>query len=84
METKNCESCGMPMSKPEDFGGQNPNNKYCRYCTDEKGILKPFDEKLNDFAEFIMKSNDFGKEQALKIAKENLLKMPAWKHLSQQ
>lgn len=82
MESRICESCGMPMKKIEEFGGQNPENKYCCYCTDSKGNLKPFDEKLNDFKTFIMKSNDFGEEQALKIAKENLLKMPAWKHLN--
>ena len=82
METKICESCGMPMKKAEDFGGQNIGNKYCRYCTDNEGNLKPFEEKLNDFKEFIMKTNDFGEEQAFKIAKENLLKMPAWQHLT--
>ena len=34
-ETKICQSCGMPMTKPEDFGTNadgSPNNEYCRYC----------------------------------------------------
>jgi hypothetical protein len=81
METKICESCGMPMKKIEDFGGQNSENNYCKYCTYENGELKTFNEKLEDFKTFIMKANDFGEEQALKLAKENLIKMPAWKHI---
>ena len=30
-----CQSCGMPMTKPEDFGTNadgSPNSEYCRYC----------------------------------------------------
>jgi hypothetical protein len=35
METKICQSCGMPMTKPEDFGTNadgSPSSEYCRYC----------------------------------------------------
>jgi len=82
METKICESCGMPMKNLEDFGGQNPENKYCKYCTYEDGKLKSFDEKVADFMNFMMKTQDLGQEQASRLARENLLKMPAWKHLN--
>ncbi|MGQ9623414.1 MAG: zinc ribbon domain-containing protein, partial [Candidatus Caldatribacteriaceae bacterium] len=30
-----CQSCAMPMVKPEDFGTNadgSPNGEYCRYC----------------------------------------------------
>ena len=27
--TANCQSCGMPMTSPESYGGGNPENKYC-------------------------------------------------------
>jgi ABC-type lipoprotein export system ATPase subunit len=30
-----CQSCAMPMTKPEDFGTNadgSPSNEYCRYC----------------------------------------------------
>lgn len=35
MKTPICQSCGMPMTKPEDFGTNadgSPSNDYCRYC----------------------------------------------------
>ncbi len=30
-----CQSCGMPVGKPQDFGTNtngSKNNEYCRYC----------------------------------------------------
>ncbi len=79
MEQKVCESCGMPMKMPEDFGGQNPNNKYCKYCTDENGNLKSFNEKIHDLKNLFMRTQNLGEPQALKLAKEYLIKQPAWK-----
>jgi hypothetical protein len=79
MRSKICESCAMPMHKPEDFGGQNIQNKYCRHCTDASGNLKPYEEKVEDFKNLLMKTNDLGEEQAYQMAKESLHQMPAWK-----
>ncbi|MDI6777663.1 MAG: zinc ribbon domain-containing protein [Patescibacteria group bacterium] len=34
-ETLTCQSCGMPMKSPEDFGTNadgSPSAEYCRYC----------------------------------------------------
>ena len=34
-DKKFCQSCGMPMEKPEDFGTSNDggrNEEYCCYC----------------------------------------------------
>jgi len=77
---KICESCGMPMKKAEDFGGGNSTNKYCTYCTDETGTLKPFEQKLEDMTEFIMKTSDLSKQNAEQMAKDTMSKMPAWKN----
>ena len=75
---KICESCGMPMVKPEDFGGKNTNNKYCVYCTYENGELKSFKEKISDMTHFIMKTSDIAESKAREMAVENLIKQPAW------
>ena len=35
MEEKHCQSCYMPMSKPEDFGTEacgGPSDDYCVHC----------------------------------------------------
>lgn len=71
MKEKICESCGMPMKNINEFGGGNPENKYCIHCTDGNGSLKPYEEKVRDYTNFIMKTNDFGEAQAKKIAIES-------------
>jgi len=80
MDNKICESCGMPMKSESDFGAGDANNKYCKYCTDTEGNLKSFEEKVRDFKNLIMKTNDFGENQAIKMAKESLKQFPAWKN----
>jgi len=76
---KICESCGMPMKITVEFGGKNPKNKYCIYCTDENGNLKSFGEKLKDMTDFIMRTTSLDFEQAQKMATENMKDKPAWK-----
>jgi hypothetical protein len=34
-----CLECGIPLVKIEDFGGADPENRYCCNCTDENGVL---------------------------------------------
>ncbi len=76
--TKNCMSCGMPMVKPEDFGGGNPANIYCVHCSNPDGSLKSYDEVLQGMISFMMTSQNMDSETAGKAAKEYMAKMPAW------
>ncbi len=39
-----CQSCGMPMQKPEDFGTEASGyrvNDYCHYCYVDGGFIDP-------------------------------------------
>jgi len=74
----NCLSCGMPMTKPEDFGGGNPENKYCAHCTHPDGSLKSYDEALEGMTGFMMKTQNMDRETAESAAREYMSKMPAW------
>ena len=76
---RNCESCGMPMRQPEDFGGTNPENKYCQYCCDASGNLKSYEDVFNGMVNFVIQTQGMAKEQAELAAKEGMAKMPAWK-----
>ncbi|MFC2003616.1 VOC family protein [Chloroflexota bacterium] len=75
---KNCMSCGMPMTKLEDFGGGNPANIYCTHCSNPDGSLKSYDEVLNGMVNFMMMSQNMDRETAEREAKEYMAKMPAW------
>ena len=67
----------MPMRNESDFGGGNTSSRYCAYCTDEQGTLKPYEVALEGMKQFII-STGVSEEEALKTAKENMAKMPAW------
>jgi len=74
----NCQSCGMPMTRAEDFGGGNPENKCCVHCTHPDGSLKSYDEALEGMTNFMMKSQNMDSETAGSAAREYMSRMPAW------
>ena len=75
---KNCMSCGMPITKLEDFGGGNPANVYCVHCSNPDGSLKSRDEVFEGMTNFMMMSQNMDRETAEKAVKERMAKMPAW------
>lgn len=75
---KSCMSCGMPMTKLKDFGGWNPANIYCIYCSNPDGSLKSYDEVFQGIVSLIMVSQNLDEETAERAAKEHMSKMPAW------
>ena len=75
---KNCMSCGMPMTKPEDFGGGNPANIYCVNCSNPDGSLKSYEEVFEGMVNFMMMSQKMDRKTAESAAKEHMSKMPAW------
>jgi len=75
---KSCMSCGIPMVKPEDFGGGNPGNLYCVNCCNPDGSLKSYDEVFEGMVGFMMKTQNMNRETAEIATKEYMSKMPAW------
>lgn len=70
------------MENKEEFGGSDMNNKYCVYCCDESGMLKPYEDVLKGMIYFAKKSMGISEEEAIKVAKENMAKLPAWSDFS--
>ncbi|HXZ94683.1 MAG TPA: VOC family protein [Dehalococcoidia bacterium] len=75
---KACMSCGMPMTKLEDFGGGNPENLYCVNCSKPEGNLKSYEEVFEVMVNFMMMSQRMDRKTAESAAKEHMSKMPAW------
>jgi uncharacterized glyoxalase superfamily protein PhnB len=75
---KTCMSCGMPMSKFEDFGGGNLENLYCVYCSNRDGSLKSYKEVFEGMVNFTMASQKMDKKTAESAVKERMSAMPAW------
>ncbi len=58
-ERKFCQSCGMPLDKPEDAGteaGGSPSGDYCRYCY-RKGAFTAPEATMDDMIAFNLKFN---------------------------
>ena len=72
--TKFCESCSAPLS---EFTG--PSDKYCKYCTDEKGNLKARNEIQQQIAMWFKSwQGEISENQAMTRANSYMKSMPAW------
>lgn len=75
---KACMSCGMPMTKVEDFGGGNQESLYCVYCSNPDGSLKSYEQVFEGMVNFMMMSQNVDRQAAESAVKERMSSMPAW------
>lgn len=78
MDLKKCESCGMMMTRPSDFGGRNQKNRYCSECTYDNGQLRPRFEIREKMVLFYMKAKSFERRDAEQFVDEMMARNPAW------
>jgi hypothetical protein len=76
--TTNCQSCGMPMTSPESYGGGNTENNYCVHCCHPDGSLKDYSDILEGMTGLMMKMRGLDRTAAERAAGEYLATMPAW------
>lgn len=67
------------MDKPEDHGGGDVNNPFCKYCTDEKGNLMPREQVRAKMIQFYIQKQGKTQEEAEKLTDQLMGTMPAWK-----
>jgi len=75
---KKCIACGMPMKKETDFACNDTDKDYCKYCSRNDGSMQSFEEKKESMTNFIIVTQGFDYCMALKIAENNMKKLPAW------
>ena len=79
-----CQSCGMPLSKPEDFGTTAERwrqNDYCHYCFQDGKFTHP-DMTLAEMIEHVAKpmaqATGMTEPDARAMAEENLPRLKRW------
>ncbi|WP_124065260.1 zinc ribbon domain-containing protein [Clostridium sp. E02] len=77
---KVCISCGMPMTKPEDYSLRDESKDYCIHCARKDGSMQSFEEKLESMTGFIIRTQGFDPTVATHAAKELMRNQPAWSH----
>jgi hypothetical protein len=73
---KYCQSCTMPLSMPDAKG---PSDDYCKYCTDDKGNLKPRAAVQQGIAGWFKSwQPNLDDAKAMKRADHFMKGLPAW------
>lgn len=76
-----CQSCGLPLVKPEEFGTDaagNPNEEYCIYCYKDGAFTQDLtlDQMIGINLQFLDQWNkDSAKQWTKEEAREELRKM---------
>lgn len=73
-----CEACGMTMSRPSQHGNGNSGGRFCIYCTDLAGNLKPRSEIREGMIQYTMKLETWTREQAEQVVDMQMSMLPAW------
>jgi hypothetical protein len=83
-DIKICQSCGMPMKDPEDFGTNvdgGKNNEYCQYCWQVGEFTAKME--LPEFTETQIKiaTEKLGmtEEEAREVAEATLPELARWR-----
>lgn len=73
IKMESCQSCGMPLTDAQ------PGQMYCSYCTDEKGVLRPYTQVFEGTVSgYFMGMQKMNRKDAEHAATAHLEKMPAW------
>lgn len=75
MEGKFCQSCGMPMQAPEDFGTNSDgsqNDDYCTYCYKNGNFVQDMtmNEMIEHCAAFV---EEFNKDSENKLTRQEAI-----------
>ena len=71
-----CRSCAAPLEEEHNKGA---SDRYCRYCSDEQGRLKPRQEVEQILARWLKHGQgDLTSEEATRRARLFMEAMPAW------
>ena len=79
-----CQSCAMPLGKPEDFGTEAhgaPSNDYCAYCYKDGAFITPnmTVEQMRDFCvDKMVELHVMPREQASMHLRDALPRLKRW------
>lgn len=69
----------MLIMSLNDHAAKNPRSRYCRYCTNNEGMLQSPQERLAKLTAFIIEDEHISEEKAREKAIAQMRKLPAWK-----
>ena len=89
MDTRFCQSCGMPLRSTEDYGtnvDQSPNTDFCHYCYQDGNFTRDvtMDMMIEQCAQFLDEYNEdapqkLTREEAIAQMQEYFPQLKRWK-----
>lgn len=76
---KTCIACGMPMTQPSDYPGEDETRDYCKFCARPDGTMQSYSERLEGMTGFLIRTQGLDGRAARDIAARTMAKLPAWK-----
>jgi len=79
-----CQSCAMPMTKPDDFGTNGDGTKngdYCSMCYVEGAFTEPkitMEQMIEKVAAILVKHMNLPEDEAKEILKATIPKLKRW------
>jgi hypothetical protein len=80
-----CQSCGMPLDKPEDFGTDAVGyrvNDYCHYCYVKGAFMEPdisLEEMTDKCVDAMVRQSVMPEKKARALMMEVLPKLKRWR-----
>ena len=79
-----CQSCGMPMAKPEDFGTNadgSASQEYCRYCFQNGEFTAKMEmpEYIEMQIKIAVEKLGMSEEKAREMAESTIPNLKRWK-----
>ena len=79
-----CQSCGMPLTKPEDFGTTADGlrqNDYCHYCFQDGTFTQPvitLAQMIERVIPYTAQATGMSEAEARKLTEETLPRLKRW------
>lgn len=73
-----CSSCGMPLTKKEDFALGDESSEFCLYCVHEDGSVKSCEEVFEGGVGFFMGATGAPRDLAERLTRKNMNQQSYW------
>ena len=79
-----CQSCAMPLVRPEDYGTNSdgsPSGEFCVHCYQNGGYTAPemtFDRMADFLRDFMIREHDLNRDLADSAARMSVTGLKRW------
>ena len=73
-----CSTCGKIIPSNQPVKILPDGTIFCKACADESGFPKRYSQIVREMSQFLQENMELNEEEAIKMAKDNIQKIPYW------